>query len=402
MCDTMACFTQKGFACFGKNSDRHPQEPQLVEVCDGNRHLQRDALIPILAKYDRQFAILKEVAARHPNRYRALVSRPSWLWGAEMGVNEHGLAIGNEAVFAREKTEADGLLGMDILRLTLHNCTTARQAVDFIAELTQTYGQGGDGAFKGHLSYSNSYLATDRNEGWIIETAGRHWAIRPTGNHASISNSYAIKTDHVSSSAGVKPVDFATAHADPFVAFFTKGAYRQRTSSGKLASGCRSWTSVRDVLVSNRGSTAALDSSMRSICMNAVFPTRSRTTSSLIVEYGPEGMIAWSTSAPLPCYHPFIPWPVGVKAFDRHPTAATDEAYLEERTVMELTERILGASPNDRARIALSARTMEEDFEHLIRPLHEKRDEKALIEACESCRIQALERRNRLAAELKR
>lgn len=39
------------------------------------------------------------------------------MWGAEMGANEHGLVIGNEAVWTKiddDKTEK--LLGMDLLR----------------------------------------------------------------------------------------------------------------------------------------------------------------------------------------------------------------------------------------------------------------------------------------------
>jgi secernin len=42
------------------------------------------------------------------------------LWGAEIGANEHGVAIGNEAVWSRssdpEYDSVRRLLGMDLLR----------------------------------------------------------------------------------------------------------------------------------------------------------------------------------------------------------------------------------------------------------------------------------------------
>ena len=49
-----------------------------------------------------------------------VLSKPAWLWGAEMGVNEHAVAIGNEAVWNRlscpQYDSVTRLLGMDLLR----------------------------------------------------------------------------------------------------------------------------------------------------------------------------------------------------------------------------------------------------------------------------------------------
>lgn len=52
-----------------------------------------------------------------PETYAVILSRPSWLWGAEMGANEHGVCIGNEAVWGKEEVcDDEALLGMDLVR----------------------------------------------------------------------------------------------------------------------------------------------------------------------------------------------------------------------------------------------------------------------------------------------
>lgn len=49
--------------------------------------------------------------------HAVILSRPSWLWGAEMGANELGVCIGNEAVWTKEPVgQGEALLGMDLLR----------------------------------------------------------------------------------------------------------------------------------------------------------------------------------------------------------------------------------------------------------------------------------------------
>ena len=62
-----------------------------------------------------------------------------------MGANEHGVAIGNEAVFTKVPYDkGPALLGMDLLRLALERAATARQALDVITGLLVEHGQGGN------------------------------------------------------------------------------------------------------------------------------------------------------------------------------------------------------------------------------------------------------------------
>ena len=51
--------------------------------------------------------------------YAVILSKPAWMWGAEMGANEHGVCIGNEAIFTKMASSEDKeekLLGMDLVR----------------------------------------------------------------------------------------------------------------------------------------------------------------------------------------------------------------------------------------------------------------------------------------------
>lgn len=51
--------------------------------------------------------------------HAVVLSKPAWCWGAEMGANEHGLCVGNEAVWTKVMSEDDKierLIGMDLVR----------------------------------------------------------------------------------------------------------------------------------------------------------------------------------------------------------------------------------------------------------------------------------------------
>lgn len=49
--------------------------------------------------------------------YGVILSKPSWMWGCEMGANDQGVVIGNEAVWTNvEDATEERLLGMDLVR----------------------------------------------------------------------------------------------------------------------------------------------------------------------------------------------------------------------------------------------------------------------------------------------
>ena len=116
MCDTLVSLTEDG-VLFAKNSDRDPNEAQVLRWYP--------AAAPEAARLRCTWSEIDQA----PRTHAVLLSQPWWMWGAEMGANEHGVVIGNEAVFTRDllkdRRRPDALLGMDLLRLGLELAQTA-------------------------------------------------------------------------------------------------------------------------------------------------------------------------------------------------------------------------------------------------------------------------------------
>ena len=131
MCDTLGKIVSHEYALFAKNSDRSPNEPQVIEYRPAKDHSENKVKVT--------YTTIDQV----PHTYATLLSRPIWMWGAEMGVNEYGVCIGNEAVFTKGKYAREGLIGMDLVRLGLERGKNAKEALDIIISLFKQYGQGG-------------------------------------------------------------------------------------------------------------------------------------------------------------------------------------------------------------------------------------------------------------------
>ncbi len=388
MCDTMVLRDDTRIV-FGKNSDRDPGEPQLIQYCSGAEGIAKASHPEHLAKYDsRQFLRLQEASRAYPSPYKALISRPAWMWGAEMGVSDQGVAIGNEAVFSTSPINKNGLLGMDIVRLALHNADSGYQAVQIIVELIKRFGQGGDAGYKGHLSYHNSFLIQDRSEAFVLETAGTSWAMKKTNPSASISNVYTLGCDYDEADAvtQVKRHHFTHRHASILHLLFTQGHVRQRQSAERLSLATPTWQGIRDILISNNGTQRTPDYSMRSICMDSRGLIKSQTTGSLVVESEGNMTLAWMTGAPAPNFNPFFPFSLSKTAFDLEGFSNPAASYAFALKKIEQTNKIKRASVEVQVKISTWARELEDTFENLVRKPFNLKDAEALDKACAECR----------------
>jgi len=201
-CDTWVALpdsTGAGVTLLGKNSDRPTYDSQPL-VLNPQGTWAPESLI------DLGRLSIPQVETT----YATLGSQPYWCWGYEEGINEFGVAIGNEGVWTRPLlemlTEVQvgqelplGLTGMDLVRLGLERARTAAEAVEVMGALLEEYGQLGSGVPTAGLpggAYDNSYIVADAEEAWILETAGREWVARRVGSGvASISNDLSIATE---------------------------------------------------------------------------------------------------------------------------------------------------------------------------------------------------------------
>ncbi len=93
MCDSLIALksdTADGVAVFAKNSDRPTNEGQFLKFFPAANHPENSTV---------KCTYIEIPQAQHTNA--VLLSKPYWIWGAEMGVNDKSVVIGNEAVFPK-------------------------------------------------------------------------------------------------------------------------------------------------------------------------------------------------------------------------------------------------------------------------------------------------------------
>jgi len=317
MGDSLVAFGKKR-SYFGKNSGRDTAERQLIFISDSpNEEFYNNPFEEKVPKYiENSFSTLKEVFSEFNNGYKALVSKPVWTWGAEMGVNEYGVSIGNQAIFSRESAAEKCLLGVDILRLTLHNSKTAQEAVDFIINLIENYGQGGDGGYKRVLKYDNSFLIKDFSKAFLLETAGKHWAVREISEYEAVSNAYSIKDnfDQINKSSE-KVSNFKNQYENKIKTYFAKGNNRKKFSNNYLANNDFYLGAIMRLFRSHISKENKIKRGRKAICMHSAWAVQSETTASMIVEYFDDDFIIWVTASPNPCVSLYKPLLITEKTY---------------------------------------------------------------------------------------
>jgi secernin len=149
--------------------------------------------------------------------HAALLSCPTWLWGAEHGVNEFGVAIGNERVATvhHAAQASPRLIGMDLVRLGLERARSAEEAVDILVDLLTTHGQGGIADAVHQEAYDSSFLVADPGHAFVLDTSGTDFAAAPFPRGTAISNRLSVGSDWTRGSSDLEPGEDFGRYRDP-------------------------------------------------------------------------------------------------------------------------------------------------------------------------------------------
>jgi len=320
MCDTLVALksvTKGNVTLFAKNSDREPNEAQQVVWLPRANHA---------ADSDLQCTYIS--IPQVPLTHAVLLCKPFWIWGAEMGVNEHKVVIGNEAVFTRVPHEKQpGLIGMDLLRLALERANTARSALEVITNLLTTYGQSGNCGLTHRFFYHNSFLIADPSEAWVLETVGREWVAARVHDIGTISNALTLSHDWDLASSNPAAYarkrkwcrrddfDWTRCYSEPVYTHFSAAHRRQcrtdaflQAQAGQIDQS-QLFTLLRDHGATKKDWTPAEGLTGADVCMHAGFgPIRvSQTTGSLVVRLTSDEILCWVTGTAAPCIGIFKP-----------------------------------------------------------------------------------------------
>lgn len=365
MCDTLIATklaTTNGIAVFGKNSDRPPNEGQSMVYVSASTHTAG-------TKVKCTYIEIPQVQ----KTYAVFLSKPFWMWGAEMGVNEHGLVIGNEAIYSKIPAQKEpALLGMDLLRLGLERAITPREAIDVITKLLEEFGQGGNSASHGEVMYyHNSFLIANADDAWILETVDKQWAARQVKDTYTISNCITIQNQYDLASHNLVDLalqkgitksktqfEFAKDYSDFIYTTFAQGRNRRATTSHALDSQ-KGKIGIETMMSTLRHHNDGENFDPKNkiiteinVCAHAgLGPVRStQSTASMVTYLDKNNPLIFVTGTSAPCTSIFKPfWMDSASIFDREPvpTSEADSSSLfwvheklHRATLLNYSERI--------------------------------------------------------------
>ncbi len=308
VCDIAVVARPRG-VLFAKNSDRDANEAQLLEW-----HPRREGRG--LGRLRCTWIEIDEAPLRHA----VLLSRPFWTWGAEMGANEHGLVVGNVAVFTRERVASSGLTGMDLVRLALERAADAEEGTRVLAALIEAHGQGGGcGHEHRRFTYHNSFVLADPRRAFLVETAGRAIAVEEVKGARTISNALTLP-------------GFDEAHGDPLRTRVARARERRACTTSSVAR-VESPPDLFALLRSHGDSPVPrysfLSGALSAPCAHAAgVLAAAQTTASWVSDLRPGRVRHFATGTAAPCTSLFKPVDVSAPLDLGTPTDRYDPASL--------------------------------------------------------------------------
>ena len=260
--------------------------------------------------------------------YEIILTKAFWTYGCEIGVNEYGLAMGEEAVFTTEMDEEkDGIIGPDLMRIGLERARNCQEAIQIMTGLLEHYGQGGSAELKGNSHFDSCFIMADQDEAYILETAGRRWAVKKVEAIASISNMLGIGTDWDACSDGDQRREdrlgqavCSAGSASHTWLTGTPGDYLRQPAG-------RRWgdITIKDIFEIMRhhgdGYHPATAEAHRNICVHAG-PQENRWWQAdgvMVTDVGTHGVLAWVTATSGNCVSIFKPVFMGMDLPDMGP-----------------------------------------------------------------------------------
>jgi secernin len=317
LCDTLVALgnsTEDGSVIIAKNSDREPNECQVLRYFPRTKH-------PGGSTVKCTHIEIPQVT----ETYEVVLSAPYWMWGAEMGANEHGVAIGNESAWSKEPYAKTGLLGMDLIRLGLERGDTARNALNVVTSLLKEFGQGGNTKAVDPEHYHNTFIIADTREAWVLETADRYWVAEKVRDVRSISNGYTIESqwdlasprlvEHAIENSwckSKKDFSFANCYSDSALRTFIACVERSKKTSTALQE-AKGSINVETMMKILRAHAEKADSwsppkaKMIDTCWHSTTTVVSSTAGSYVGHLTEKVATHWLTGTSYPCISVFFP-----------------------------------------------------------------------------------------------